>query len=77
MTDPETRHVLVELKILVSLKDRSTPIAEWVLHTMNVETFDYSTEAWVEEDISNGMKRHQNAKCFNCGKLGQLKRDCR
>ena len=43
---------------------------------MNVETLDYGSEAWVEEAISNGKRRHQNTKCFNC-RLGHLRRDCR
>ena len=65
-------------KILGSLKFISAPVDEWILHTMNVETFDYSTEAWVGEVISNGMmRRHQNAKCFNCGRIGHVRRDCR
>ena len=50
---------------------------EWILHTANVESFDYNTEAWVEEAISKGMKRHPNAKCFNCGRIGHLRRDYR
>ena len=41
---------------------------------MNVETFDNSTE--VGEAISNGVRRHQNAKCFNFGIIGHLRRDC-
>ena len=44
---------------------------------MNVETLDYSTEICVEEAIFNGMRRHQNTKCFNCGKIGHLRMDCR
>ena len=50
---------------------------EWILHTMNVETLDYGTEAWVGEAISKEMRRHQTAKCFNCGKLGHMRRYCR
>ena len=46
-----------------------------ILHTMNKETLDYSTEAWVGEAISNGMRRH--TKCFNCGIIGHLRSDCR
>ena len=42
-----------------------------------IETFDYNTESWVGEAISKEMRRHQNAKCFNCGRIGHLKRDCR
>ena len=38
---------------------------EWGLNTMNVKTFDYGTEAWVGEAISNGKRRHQNTKMFN------------
>ena len=75
VTDPEARCVLIEYltcenanlehkKILMPLKVRSVPIDEWILHTMNVETFDYSTEAWVGEVIFSGMRRHQNTKCF-------------
>ena len=44
---------------------------------MNVETFVYSTEVWVGKATSNGMRRHQNAKCFNCGIIGYLRRECR
>ena len=43
----------------------------------DIETFDYNTEAWKEEAISKGMRRHQNAKIFNCGRIGHLRRDCR
>ena len=43
---------------------------------MNIETFDYNTESWVGESISKGMSKHQNAKCFNCGMTGHLKRNC-
>ena len=50
---------------------------EWILHTMKVETFDYNTKTLVGETISKGMRRHQNAKCFNCGRIGYLRRDCR
>ena len=56
MTDSEARRVLIESlafenanleckKILGPLKVRSAPIDEWILHTMNVEIFDYSTDA--------------------------------
>ena len=44
---------------------------------MNVETLDYGTEAWVGEAISNGKRRHQNTKCFNYGRMGHVRRDCR
>ena len=50
---------------------------EWIWHTTNVGSFDYNTEAWVGEAISKVMKRHQNTKCFNCGRIGHLRRDCR
>ena len=42
---------------------------------LNIEIFD-NTESWVEEAVSKGMKRHQNAKCFNCGRIGHLRRNC-
>ena len=54
-------------------KDLWAPIDEWILHTMNVDKFDYSTETWVGEVISSGIRRHQNAKCINCGRTGYLK----
>ena len=60
-----------------SLKVTSAPVDEWILHTPNAESFDYNTEAWVREAISKGMKRHQNAKCFNSSGIGHLRRDCR
>ena len=84
VTDPDARQVLIESltfenanleckKILGTLKVRPEPIDEWILLTVNIEAFNYNTEACVEEAISKGMKRHQNAKCFNCGRIGHLK----
>ena len=64
-------------KILGSLKVRSTPVDEWILHTMSTETFACNTEALVGEAISKGMRRHQNAKCLNCGIIGYLRRNSR
>ena len=64
-------------KILGHLKVRPTPMNKWILHTMNVETLDHSSETWIGEAISNGMRRHQNTKRFNYGKIGYLRRDCR
>ena len=72
MTDLEARQGLIESlafenanleckKILGPLKIRLAPMEEWILHTMNIETFDYNTESWLGEAISKGMKRHQNA----------------
>ena len=46
---------------------------EWILHTMNINTFDCNTESWVGEAISKEMRRHQNAKCFNCSRIGHLR----
>ena len=50
VTDPEARRVLIEslafenanleCKTLGPLKIRSAPIDEWLLHTMNFETYD-------------------------------------
>ena len=40
---------------------------------MYVEVFDYSTEDRVGEAISSGMRRHQNTKYFNCGRIGKWK----
>ena len=42
--------------MLGSLKVRSSPMDERILHTMNFETFDYNTESWVGEAISKGMR---------------------
>ncbi|XP_049981111.1 endogenous retrovirus group K member 5 Gag polyprotein-like [Alexandromys fortis] len=86
--DPDTRRIMIESlayenanveckKILGPLRFRSAPLEEWVLHTLDVDTFDYGTEAWVEEAISNGKRRHQNTKCFNCGKMGHMRRNCK
>ena len=47
------------------------------MHTMNIETFDYNTESWVGKAISKGMRKYQNAKKFNCGRIGHLRQNCR
>ena len=54
--DPEAKWVRIESldfenanleceKILGLLKVRSAPMGEWILYTMNIEAFDYNTEA--------------------------------
>ena len=63
--------------ILGTLQIRSASIDKWILHTINVETFDSSMKAWVGEAISNGIRGHQNDKCFICDRIGHLKMDCR
>ena len=40
-------------------------IGKWILYTINVETFDWSTKARVGKAIFSGMRRHHNVKCFN------------
>ena len=67
----------MQKRYLGPLKVQSAPIAKWILNTKDIETFDYNTEAWVGETISKGMRKHQNAKCFNCDRIGYLKRDYR
>ena len=42
---------------------------------MSTETFDYNTESCVWEAISKEMRRHQNAKCLNSGRILHLKRE--
>ena len=62
-------------QILEPSKIKSVPMDGWVLHKMNVETLDYGTEVWVGETIFNSKRKHQNTKCFNCGRMGHLRRD--
>ena len=64
-------------KIRGSLKVRSAPVDEWILQTINIESFEYITKSCVGEAISKGMKRRQNDKYFNCCRIGHLRRDCR
>ena len=77
VTDPEARHIIIKSldyenanleckRILGPFKSRSD---EWISYTMNVETLDYGNEAWVGKAISNGKRRHQNIKHFNCGRM--------
>lgn len=88
VTDPQDRSIVLELmafenanleckKIIGPLRSRLVPMHEWIQHTMNFQTFNYDDESWVGEAISKAMREHQTAKCFNCGKLENLKRDCR
>lgn len=67
VADPEVRQVFIESlafengnleckETLGPLKIRSIPVDKWILHTANVESFDYNTEAWVGEVISKCMK---------------------
>ncbi|XP_049979759.1 uncharacterized protein [Alexandromys fortis] len=46
-------------------------------HTINVETFDCDIDDWVRDAISKGIRRYHDTKCFNCGRIGHLRRDCR
>ena len=32
-----------------ALKVKSAPINKWILHTANIESFDFNTEVWVEK----------------------------
>lgn len=41
-------------KIFGPLNISSALVDIWISHTTNVETFDYSSEVWVGESISNG-----------------------
>lgn len=84
VTDPEARYILIKTltfenvnleykKILGCLPVTSAPIDEWILHTINVETFDWNTKTRVGKGISNGMRRYHNVKYFNCCRTEQLR----
>ena len=60
------------------LKARLAPIEEWIRVTLSIESHNHNDNgAWLGEVISRGLKKNQNARCFNCGKQGHLKRDFR
>ena len=44
-------------KIFGPLNVRRVRMDERILHTINVETFDFNTESCVEEAIFKGMRR--------------------
>ena len=44
-------------KLLGPLKVRSAPVDEWILNTMNIETRDNNTEAWIGEAISKVIRK--------------------
>lgn len=64
-------------KILGPLKARSALMDELILNIMTIKIFDCYTKSWIGEAISKVMRRHQNAKCFNCGRTGHLRREGR
>ena len=44
---------------------------------MKIDRIEYNAESWVKVTISKVMRKHQIAKCFNCGIIGDLRRDCK
>ena len=62
-------------KSIWDYKSQITTNDEWIMQTMNIETFDYNMGYWIGKAISKCMERHQNAKCFNCGRIGHLRWD--
>lgn len=54
---------------------RSSPLEECIKNTCNIE-FHYHGDAWIEEVISRGFKKI-NVRCFNFGKQGYLKWNCK
>lgn len=47
---------------------------EWVKATADIGSTHYNNNV-VGYSIAKGLK-FQNTRCFNCGKLGQLRKDC-
>ena len=71
-TAPDARRVLIESlafenanseckKIHGPLKVISPPMDKWIPYTMNIETFDYTTESCLEKAIS---KNEETLKCL-------------
>ena len=58
------------------LKARSAPLGEWIWNTINIESHEHDN-TWIREVIFRGLKKNWNVKCYNCGKQGHFKRDCR
>ena len=63
-------------RILMPLKVRAAPLEEWIQYTNGIESLNQGNEAWIGQAISRGGRRPRNTKCFRCGRLGHISKNC-